>query len=98
MMGLRADIAHNFSQRGFTTYAECLRQCYVAENSLKRVQEERNQNRANFREQGRSTQHLRPRNPPPKKKQAYGDQSAQMPHCRKCGRKHTGECKFVSVT
>ncbi|XP_058775800.1 uncharacterized protein LOC131650077 [Vicia villosa] len=98
MMGLRADIAHSVSQREFTTYAECLRQCYVAENSLKRVQEERNQNRANFREQGRSTQHLRPRNPPPKKKQVYGDQSTQLPQCRKCGRKHAGECKYVSVT
>ncbi|XP_058726601.1 uncharacterized protein LOC131597961 [Vicia villosa] len=98
MMGLRADIAHSVSQREFTTYAECLRQCYVAENSLKRVQEERNQNRANFREQGRSTQHLTPRNPPPKKKQVYGDQSTQPPQCRKCGRKHAGECKYVSVT
>ncbi|XP_058725859.1 uncharacterized protein LOC131597166 [Vicia villosa] len=65
---------------------------------LKRVQEERNQNRANFREQGRFTQHLRPRNPPSKKKQVYGDQSAQPPHCRKCGRKHTRECKYASVT
>ncbi|XP_058775802.1 uncharacterized protein LOC131650078 [Vicia villosa] len=98
MMGLRADIAHSVSQREFTTYAECLRQCYVAENSLKRVQEERNQNRANFREQGRSTQHLRPRNPPPKKKQVYGDQSTQPPHCRRCGRKHTGDCQLGSVT
>ncbi|XP_058780030.1 uncharacterized protein LOC131653766 [Vicia villosa] len=98
MMGLRADIAHSVSQREFTTYAECLRQCYVAENSLKRVQEERNQNRTNFREQGRSTQHLRPRNPLSKKKQVYGDQSAQPPYCHKCNRKHTGECTNSSVT
>src|SRR4051812_22559778 len=98
MMGLRADIAHSVSQREFNTYAECLRQCYVAENSLKRVQEERNQNKANFRDQGRSTQHLRPRNPPSKKKQVYGDQSAQPPYCRKCNRKHTGECPNSSVT
>ncbi|XP_058741748.1 uncharacterized protein LOC131614137 [Vicia villosa] len=94
----KADIAHSVSQREFTTYAECLRQCYVAENILKRVQEERNQNRTNFREQGRSTQHLRPRNPPSKKKQVYGDQSAQPPYCRKCNRKHTGECTNSSVT
>ncbi|XP_058734870.1 uncharacterized protein LOC131606742 isoform X1 [Vicia villosa] len=98
MMGLRADIAHSVSQREFTTYAECLRQCYVAENSLKRVQEETNQNRTNFRDQGRSTQHLRPRNPPSKKKQVYGDQSAQPTYCRKCNRKHTGECTNSSVT
>ncbi|XP_058765786.1 uncharacterized protein LOC131639301 [Vicia villosa] len=98
MMGLRAHIAHSVSQREFTNYAECLRQCYVAENSLKRVQEERNQNRTNFREQGRSVQDLKPRNPTPKKKQGYGDQSAQPPYCHKCNKKHTGECKYASVT
>ncbi|XP_058760820.1 uncharacterized protein LOC131634182, partial [Vicia villosa] len=93
-----SEYAENVSQREFTTYAECLRQCYVAENSLKRVQEERNQNKANFREQGRSTQHLRPRNHPSKKKQVYGDQSDQPPYCRKCNRKHTGECPNSLVT
>ncbi|XP_058765788.1 uncharacterized protein LOC131639302 [Vicia villosa] len=65
---------------------------------LKRVQEERNQNKTNFREQGRSGQHLKPRNPPPKKKQGYGDQSTQPPYCHKCNKKHTGECKYASVT
>ncbi|XP_058764648.1 uncharacterized protein LOC131638115 [Vicia villosa] len=45
LMGLNADIVHSVSQREFTTYAECLRQCYVAENTLKRVQEEREQNK-----------------------------------------------------
>ncbi|XP_058768784.1 uncharacterized protein LOC131642564 [Vicia villosa] len=98
LMGLRADIAHSVSQREFTTYAECLRQCYVAENSLKRVQEERNQNRTNFRYQGRSTLHLKPCSSPSKKKQGYGDQSAQPPYCHKCKKRHTGECKPTSVT
>ncbi|XP_058775585.1 uncharacterized protein LOC131649851 [Vicia villosa] len=84
-------------KREFTTYAECLRQCYVAENSLKRVQEERDQNRANFREQGRSTQHLRPRNPPPKMKQSQGDRFPRPPFCDKCRRKHTGNCEISSV-
>ncbi|XP_058758296.1 uncharacterized protein LOC131631519 [Vicia villosa] len=98
LMGLRADIAHSVSQREFTTYVECLRQCYVAENSLKGVQEERNQNRTNFRDQGRSTQHLKPRSSPSKKKQGYGDQSAQPPYCHKCKKRHTEECKPTSVT
>ncbi|XP_058741456.1 uncharacterized protein LOC131613835 [Vicia villosa] len=98
LMGLRADIAHSVSQREFTTYAECLRQCYVAENSLKRVQEERNQNRTNFREQGRSGQHLKPRNSPSKKKQGYGDQSNRHPYCEKCKRRHPGDCKPTPVT
>ncbi|XP_058769095.1 uncharacterized protein LOC131642955 [Vicia villosa] len=97
-MGLRADIAHSVSKREFATYAECLRQCYVAENNLKRVQEERNQNRTNFRDQGRSTQHLKPISSPSKKKQGYGDQSAPPPYCHKCKKRHTGECKPTSVT
>ncbi|XP_058775048.1 uncharacterized protein LOC131649294 [Vicia villosa] len=95
MMGLRADITHSVSQREFTTYAECLRQCYVAENSLKRVQEERNQNMTNFREQGRSTQHLRPRNPPPKMKQGHGDRFPRPPFCDKCKRKHAEIVRFL---
>ncbi|XP_050916052.1 uncharacterized protein LOC127131158 [Lathyrus oleraceus] len=41
LFGLRGEISHNVSQREFTTYAELLRQCYVAENSLKKVQEDR---------------------------------------------------------
>ncbi|XP_058784256.1 uncharacterized protein LOC131659028 [Vicia villosa] len=92
------DMAEYSRQREFTTYAECLRQCYVAENSLKRVQEERNQNRTIFREQGRSTQHLKPRNSPSKKKQGYGDQSNRPPYCDKCKRRHPGDCKPTSVT
>ncbi|XP_058726130.1 uncharacterized protein LOC131597449 [Vicia villosa] len=98
MICLRADIAHSVSQREFITYAECLRQSYVAENSLKRVQEERDQNRTNYKEQGRTTQHLRPRNSPSKKKQGYGDQTTQPPFCYKCKKRHFGDCKSVAVT
>ncbi|XP_058775979.1 uncharacterized protein LOC131650280 [Vicia villosa] len=65
---------------------------------LKRVQEERNQNRTNFREQGRPGQHLKPRNSPSKKKQGYGDQSNRHPYCDKCKRRHPGDCKPTSVT
>ncbi|XP_058733188.1 uncharacterized protein LOC131604787 [Vicia villosa] len=66
--------------------------------NLKRVQEERNQNRTNFREQGRSTQHLKPRSSPSMKKQGYGDHSNYPPQCDKCKRRHHGECKPFSVT
>ncbi|XP_058776820.1 uncharacterized protein LOC131651171 [Vicia villosa] len=79
LMGLNADIMHSVSQREFTTYAECLRQCYVAENTLKRVQEERKQNRLVLREQGKSGQHLKPCTPPSAKKQTYGGNSALPP-------------------
>ncbi|XP_058733101.1 uncharacterized protein LOC131604693 [Vicia villosa] len=65
---------------------------------LKRVQEERDQNRTNFRGPGRTTQHLSPLNSPSKKKQGYGDQSAQPPYCHKFNKKHTRECKYASVT
>ncbi|XP_058750199.1 uncharacterized protein LOC131623219 [Vicia villosa] len=98
LMGLRAGISHSVSQREFTAYAECLRQCYVVENTLKRVQEERNQNRTNFRDKWRFTQHLKPRSSPSKKKQGYGDQSAPPPYCHKCKKRHTGECKPTSIT
>lgn len=37
LFGLRGEISHSVSQREFTTYVELLRQCYVAENSLKKV-------------------------------------------------------------
>ncbi|XP_050885784.1 uncharacterized protein LOC127091246 [Lathyrus oleraceus] len=36
LFGLRSEISHSISQREFTTYAALLRQCYVAENSLKK--------------------------------------------------------------
>ncbi|XP_058760265.1 uncharacterized protein LOC131633583 [Vicia villosa] len=66
--------------------------------SLKRVQEEKNQNRTNFREQGRSAQHLKRRNFPSKKKQGYGDHSNYPPQCDKCKRRHQGGCKPFPVT
>ncbi|XP_058762351.1 uncharacterized protein LOC131635724 [Vicia villosa] len=93
MMGLRADIAHSVLQREFTIYAECLRQYYIAENSLKRVQEERNQNKTSFREQGRSGHYLKPRNFPTKKKQNHGDQSSIPHQCDKCKRRRRGDCR-----
>ncbi|XP_050916725.1 uncharacterized protein LOC127131878 [Lathyrus oleraceus] len=46
VFGLRGEISHSVSQREFTSYAELLRQCYVAENSLKKVQEEMDQYRS----------------------------------------------------
>ncbi|XP_058783112.1 uncharacterized protein LOC131657768 [Vicia villosa] len=93
LMGLDADIVHSVSQREFTTYAECLRQCYVAENTLKRVQDEREQSKPVRREQGRSGQHLKPRNSPAMKKQVYGDRSTQPPRCVRCKGNHFGNCK-----
>ncbi|XP_058752461.1 uncharacterized protein LOC131625636 [Vicia villosa] len=97
LMGLNADIVHSVSQREFTTYAECLRQCYVAENTLKRVQDEREQNKPVCREPGRSGQHLKPRNFPAMKKQVHGDRSTQPSWCGKCNKKHYGDCRTAPV-
>ncbi|XP_058741647.1 uncharacterized protein LOC131614034 [Vicia villosa] len=93
LMGLNADIVHSVSQREFTTYAECLRQCYVAENTLKRVQEEREQNMSVRRDHERSGQHLKPRTPPAAKKQTHGGSLTQPPWCGKCNKKHHGNCR-----
>ncbi|XP_058726596.1 uncharacterized protein LOC131597956 [Vicia villosa] len=93
LMGLNADIVHSVSQREFTTYAECLRQCYAAENTLKRVQDEREHNKPVRREQVRSGQHLKPRNSPAMKKQVYGDRSTQPPRYVRCKGNHFGNCK-----
>ncbi|XP_050888517.1 uncharacterized protein LOC127093617 [Lathyrus oleraceus] len=54
LFGLRGEISHSISQREFTTYAELLRQCYVTENSLKKIQEERDQYRIRQKDHGRS--------------------------------------------
>ncbi|XP_058767948.1 uncharacterized protein LOC131641669 [Vicia villosa] len=92
-MGLNADIVHSVSQREFTTYAECLRQCNVAENTLKRVREEREQNEPVRMNQGWSRQHLKPRTSPAVKKQTHGGNSTQPSWCGKCNKKHHGNCR-----
>lgn len=51
LFGLRGEISHSDSQREFTSYAKLLRKCYVAENSLKKVQEERDLYRSGQRDQ-----------------------------------------------
>ncbi|XP_050888516.1 uncharacterized protein LOC127093616 [Lathyrus oleraceus] len=58
LFGLRGEISHSISQREFTTYAELLRQCYVTENSLKKVQEERDKYRIRHKDHGRSEGHV----------------------------------------
>ncbi|XP_058765537.1 uncharacterized protein LOC131639035 [Vicia villosa] len=97
LFGLNADIAHSVSQREFTTYAECLRQCYVAENSLKRVKDEREQNRPFRQNQGKGSQFLKPHNSPPAMKPAYVNHSTQPPWFNKCRSKHHGNCRSGPV-
>ncbi|KAI5390164.1 hypothetical protein KIW84_075474 [Lathyrus oleraceus] len=79
LFDLRGEISHSVSQREFTTYAELLRQCYVAENSLKKVQEERDQYRSGQRDQGRPGSQFRPRSQAFKGKQREGHMSRECP-------------------
>lgn len=98
IFALNANVAHSVSQREFTTYAECLRKCYVSENSLKRIQDEKNRNKASFKEQGRWGQHQKPRNSQSMKKYGYVDRLAIPPQCDKCKRRHNGECYGIQKT
>lgn len=58
-------------ERGFITYAELQRQCCVTENSLKKVQEERDQYGVVKKNQGIPSHQFRPRPQPFKGKQLY---------------------------
>ena len=97
IFGLRAEISHSVSQREFETYSELLRQCYIAEGSLKRVQEEGNLNRAKQDDRGRSSQQYRARSQQFKGKQVQGSRSTSPPICRTCGKAHLGKCRFEGM-
>ncbi|XP_050890772.1 uncharacterized protein LOC127096215 [Lathyrus oleraceus] len=81
IFGLRGEISHSVSQREFNTYAELFRQCYVTENSLKKVREEREQFRVRQKDQGRPSRQFRPRPQPFKEKQV---QHAKPTHPLQC--------------
>ena len=97
LFGLRAEISHSVSQREFTTYSELLRQCYVAEHSLKKVQVEASAGRIVQGDRGRSSQPFRPRSPPFKGKQVQGSGPNTPPLCRMCNRRHFGRCQHGSL-
>ncbi|XP_050916204.1 uncharacterized protein LOC127131323 [Lathyrus oleraceus] len=92
LFGLRGEVSHSVSQREFTTYAKLLRQCYVAENSLKKVQEERDQYRSGQKDQGRSGNQFRPRPQDFKGKQVQHERPNHPPQCQVCKRSHFGRC------
>ncbi|XP_050902140.1 uncharacterized protein LOC127111333 [Lathyrus oleraceus] len=92
LFGLRGEISHSVSQREFTTYAELLRQCYVAENNLKKVQEERDQYRSGQKDQGRPGNQFRPRPQALKGKQVQHARPNHPPQCRVCKRSHFRRC------
>lgn len=92
LFGLRGEISHSVSQREFTTYAELLRQCYVAENSLKKVHEERDRYRFGQKDQGRPSQQFKPRPQSFKGKQVQHTKFIKPPQCQMCKKFHFGRC------
>lgn len=66
LFSLRLDITHSVSQREFTSYAKCLRQFYVVENSLNKICDEKDQNKSGYKDNGdlvsiRNSKTLHPR-------------------------------------
>lgn len=92
LFGLSGEISHSVSQREFTTYVELLRQCYVDENSLKKVQEERDQYKSGQRDQGRPGNQFRPKPQAFKGKQVQHARPNHPPQCQVCKRSHFGRC------
>ncbi|XP_050895726.1 uncharacterized protein LOC127102399 [Lathyrus oleraceus] len=92
LFGLRGEISHSVSQREFTTYAELLRQCYMAENSLMKVQEERDQYRIGQKDQGRLGNQFRPRPQSFKGKPVQHARPNHPPQCQVCKKSHFGRC------
>ncbi|XP_050876243.1 uncharacterized protein LOC127079937 [Lathyrus oleraceus] len=95
--GLRGEISHSVSQREFTSYAELLRQCFVAENSLKKVQEERDHYRSGQRDQGRPGSQFRPRSQAFKGKRVQHARPNHPPQCQVCKNSHFGRCAGSGV-
>lgn len=79
-------------ERGFTTYAELQRQCCVTENSLKKVQAERDQYGVVHKNQRRPSHQFRPRPQPFKGKQVYHAKLTQSPQCQLCKKFHFRRC------
>ncbi|XP_050915456.1 uncharacterized protein LOC127130502 [Lathyrus oleraceus] len=92
LFGLRGEISYSVSQREFTTYAELIRQCYVAEDNLKKVQEERDQYRSGQKDQGRPSNQFRPRPKSFKGKQVQHARPNHPLQCQVCKRSHFGRC------
>ncbi|XP_050902222.1 uncharacterized protein LOC127112075 [Lathyrus oleraceus] len=92
LFGVRGEISHSVSQRELTTYAKLLRQYYVDKNSLKKVQEERDQYRSGQRDQGRLGSQFRPRPQAFKGKQVQHARPNHPPQCQVCKKSHLGRC------
>ncbi|XP_050895664.1 uncharacterized protein LOC127102328 [Lathyrus oleraceus] len=94
LFSLRGENSHSVSQREFTTYVELIRQCYVADNSLKKVREERDQYRVGQKDQGRPSHKFMPKSQPFKGKQVKNAKSNPPPSCQLCHKNHYGRCNL----
>ncbi|XP_050886811.1 uncharacterized protein LOC127092070 [Lathyrus oleraceus] len=87
---MRGPTVRCVSQSEFTTYDELLRKFYVTENSLKKVQEERDQYSSGQRNQGRPGSQSRPRSQAFKGKQVQHARPNHPPQCQVCKKSHFG--------
>ncbi|XP_058766954.1 uncharacterized protein LOC131640584 [Vicia villosa] len=92
-IGLRGDIDYCVGQQRYNTYSEILEQCYITEQSLKKIQLEKEQDKPSQDEYRRTRQHLKPRGSPSKGKQNQNVRPSHPPLCRSCKRNHFGSCK-----
>ncbi|XP_050909051.1 uncharacterized protein LOC127122812 [Lathyrus oleraceus] len=88
------DMAAYFRQ---AAYAPDGRQYYVAENSLKKVQEERDRYRSGQRDQGRPGSQFRLRSQAFKGKQVQHARPNHPPQCQVCKKSHFGRCPGSGV-
>ncbi|XP_058741362.1 uncharacterized protein LOC131613734 [Vicia villosa] len=92
-IGLRGEIDYCVGQQRYNTYVELLEQCYIAEQSLKKIEQEKEQAKPSQENYKRPNQHLRPRGAPSKYKPNQNLRPSHSPFCNKCKRNHVGGCK-----
>lgn len=90
--GLRPDIRNNLAQLKFTNYTTLVHESYIAEERLKKVQEERQLKWQQRKDSAKRSQQLKVRSPQNKSKQVHTSNSPRTGKCSTCGKNHVGEC------
>ncbi|XP_058732938.1 uncharacterized protein LOC131604522 [Vicia villosa] len=89
---LRGEIDYCVGQQRYNTYAELLEHCYIAEQSLKKIEQEKEQAKPSQEEHRRTNQHLRPKGSPSEGKQNQNVRPSRSPFCGRCKQNHFGGC------
>ncbi|XP_058750817.1 uncharacterized protein LOC131623828 [Vicia villosa] len=93
-IGLRGEIDYCVGQQRYNTYAELLEQCYIVEQSLKKIEQDKEQAKPSQEEHRSTNQHLRPKGSPSKGKQNQNVRPSRSPFCGRCKQNHFGGCKI----